>query len=103
MEKIAIISDIHGNLVALEEVLKDIKSRNINHICCLGDLVAKGSQPKETIELVKKECEVIIKGNCDDVVSQNFSTKEHIWNKETIGKENVKYLYNEILFSNEKK
>ena len=56
MEKIAIISDIHGNLVALEEVLKDIKSRNINHICCLGDLVAKGSQPKETIELVKKEC-----------------------------------------------
>ena len=92
MEKIAIISDIHGNLVALEEVLKDIKSRNINHICCLGDLVAKGSQPKKTIELVKKECEVIIKGNCDDVVSQNFSTKEHIWNKETIGKENVKYL-----------
>ena len=90
--KIAIISDIHGNLVALEEVIKDIKSRDINHIFCLGDLVAKGSQPKEAIELVKKECEVIIKGNCDEVVSQNCSTKEHIWNKKTIGKENVEYL-----------
>jgi protein phosphatase len=94
MDKIAIISDIHGNLVALEEVIKDIKSQGIEHIFCLGDLVAKGSHPKECIELIKKECEVVIKGNCDDVVSCNYSTKEHIWNKEKIGDENVNYLKN---------
>ena len=89
MEKIAIISDVHGNLVALKQVLDDIKSQKIKHISCLGDLVAKGSQPKETIELIKKECEVVIKGNCDDIVSSNCSTKEHLWNREKLGKDNI--------------
>ncbi len=62
MDKIAIISDVHGNLVSLKTVINDIKSQNIKHIFCLGDLVAKGSQPRESIELIKKECEVVIKG-----------------------------------------
>lgn len=98
MEKIAIISDVHGNLVALKQVLDDIKSQKIKHIFCLGDLVAKGSQPKETIELIKKECEVVIKGNCDDIVSSNCSTKEHLWNREKVGKDNIEYLKNLPLF-----
>ena len=38
MEKIALISDIHGNKTALESVLKDIKSKNVKRIFCLGDL-----------------------------------------------------------------
>ncbi|MCA1076232.1 metallophosphoesterase [Clostridium bowmanii] len=38
MERIAIISDIHGNMPALEAVLIDINNRNINTIFCLGDL-----------------------------------------------------------------
>ena len=37
MDKIAIISDVHGNITALNTVLKDIKKRNINKIFCLGD------------------------------------------------------------------
>ena len=40
--KIAIISDIHGNLEALKSVLNDIKNRNIDKIYCLGDIIAKG-------------------------------------------------------------
>ena len=39
--KIAIISDIHGNLEALKVVLDDIKSRGIDKIYCLGDIIAK--------------------------------------------------------------
>ena len=42
MEKIAIISDIHGNLEALKSVLIDIKKENINNIYCLGDIIGKG-------------------------------------------------------------
>ena len=42
MDKIALIADIHGNLTALEAVLKDIKSRKISHIYCLGDVAIKG-------------------------------------------------------------
>ncbi|MCT4544483.1 MAG: metallophosphatase family protein [Vallitalea sp.] len=40
MNRIAIISDIHGNIPALDEVLSDIKNRNIERIFCLGDLVS---------------------------------------------------------------
>ncbi len=38
MDRIAIISDIHGNLPAMEAVIKDIGSRGIDRIICLGDL-----------------------------------------------------------------
>jgi predicted phosphodiesterase len=41
MERIALISDIHGNMPALEAVLTDIDRRNIGRIFCLGDLVGK--------------------------------------------------------------
>ena len=92
MDKIAIISDVHGNLIALKEVLKDIKKQGIEHIYCLGDLVAKGAEPKECIELVRNKCEVVIKGNCDDIVAENNETKEHEWNRKQIGNTNVEYL-----------
>ena len=42
MDKIAVISDIHGNIPALESVLQDIKLRGVERIICLGDLVGKG-------------------------------------------------------------
>ncbi|GGF86813.1 hypothetical protein GCM10010916_00180 [Paenibacillus abyssi] len=41
MERIAIISDIHGNIPALEAVLNNIAARLITRIFCLGDLVGK--------------------------------------------------------------
>lgn len=92
MDKIAIISDIHGCLISLDTILADIEKRGIKRIFCLGDLVAKGSQPKESLELVREKCEVVIKGNCDDIVGENGTTAEHFWNKEQIGRENMKYL-----------
>ena len=42
--KIAIISDIHSNLEALKATLNGIKSRNVDKIICLGDMIAKGVQ-----------------------------------------------------------
>ena len=45
MEKIAIISDIHGNLEAFKTIIKDIEKRGINRIFCLGDIIGKGSHP----------------------------------------------------------
>ena len=65
MERIAIISDIHGNLEALRTVLDDIKKRNIDRIICLGDILAKGRHFSECIKLVKDNCDVVIQGNCD--------------------------------------
>ena len=51
--RIAIISDIHGNLVALEAVLNDLKPEHIDRIVCLGDVVSGGPQPGEVIAHLK--------------------------------------------------
>ena len=51
--RIAIISDIHGNLEALTTTLKDIRKRNIDKIICLGDIIAKGNHSVECLKLIK--------------------------------------------------
>ena len=63
--KIAVISDIHANLIALQEVLKDVKKENCDEIFCLGDLVLAGPQPKETLDFIKEQEWTIIQGNTD--------------------------------------
>src|SRR6476469_8924784 len=60
----AIISDIHGNLEALQAVLADIKSQGITEVYCLGDIVGYGPNPRECIDLVM-ECKLILLGNHD--------------------------------------
>lgn len=102
MEKIAIISDIHGNLESLKAVLNDIKERNVDKIICLGDIIAKGSNQHECIELIKNNCDIVLRGNCDEYFSSDIdlSTKpkqevDRInWNKSKLTKENGKYLSN---------
>ncbi|MEX0700718.1 MAG: metallophosphoesterase family protein [Planctomycetales bacterium] len=61
----AIISDIHGNLEALEEVLKDIGARGIREIYCLGDIIGYGPNPCECIDRVMMNCDVCLLGNHD--------------------------------------
>lgn len=61
----AIISDIHGNLEALQAVLSDIREQGIEDIYCLGDVIGYGPNPRECIDLVMKSCQVTILGNHD--------------------------------------
>lgn len=61
MKKIAIISDIHGNLKALETVLKDIEKRKITTIYCLGDIIGKETHSKECLALIRKKCDLVYK------------------------------------------
>jgi predicted phosphodiesterase len=63
--RIAIISDIHANLEALEAVLKDIDSQKIDEITCLGDVIGYGANPNECIALVNQRCPTILLGNHD--------------------------------------
>lgn len=102
MEKIAIISDIHGNLESLKAVLNDIKEKNIDKIICLGDIIAKGSNQHECIELIKNNCDIVLCGNCDEYFTSNIDlsnkSKQEIdrinWNKSKLTQENVEYLSN---------
>ncbi|WP_226527403.1 metallophosphoesterase family protein [Metabacillus niabensis] len=66
--KIAFISDIHGNAVALEAVLKDLKKKNIEKICVLGDISYRGPEPKRSLELIRSLQAEVIKGNADEWV-----------------------------------
>src|SRR3954453_18937359 len=61
----ALISDIHGNLEALEVVLDDIKSQGITEIYCLGDIIGYGPNPRECIDLVMDHCKMTLLGNHD--------------------------------------
>lgn len=64
--KIAIISDIHANLEALEICFAKINELNPDKLICLGDLVDYCAQPNECIELIKNNCDVVLMGNHDE-------------------------------------
>jgi len=66
--RIAIFSDIHGNIPALEAVLADIDSRHPDAAYCLGDLVGYAPFPNEVVERIRREGIPTIMGNYDDGV-----------------------------------
>ena len=66
--KIAILSDIHSNIHALEAVWKDINYVQPDEIYCLGDLVGYGAYPNDTIDFVRKNNIPTVMGNYDDAV-----------------------------------
>jgi len=53
--RVAVFSDIHGNLPALEAVLADIRARGAADVICLGDLVGYGPFPNEVAQLVRRQ------------------------------------------------
>jgi len=62
---VAVISDIHGNLHALESVLRSIDAESPDAVWCLGDLVGYGPQPNRCCELVAERADVCLIGNHD--------------------------------------
>ncbi|UJF31632.1 metallophosphoesterase family protein [Paenibacillus hexagrammi] len=92
MDKIAIISDIHGNVPALEAVLNDIKEREIRRIVCLGDLVGKGPGSAEAVDRLREVCETIVQGNWDLGITYKQDTAGGIWQQEMLGSERLAYL-----------
>ncbi|GHT21612.1 phosphoesterase [Planctomycetales bacterium] len=65
MVRRAIISDVHGNFEALDAVLADIASQNVDEIYCLGDTAGYGPNPVECIDKVREVSTVCLLGNHD--------------------------------------
>ncbi|NUR77664.1 MAG: metallophosphoesterase family protein [Thermoleophilia bacterium] len=63
--RVAVISDIHGNLHALEAVLADIEPETPDEIWCLGDVVGYGPRPNECADIVRERSAVVLVGNHD--------------------------------------
>ncbi len=61
----AIISDIHGNLIALRAALDDCRTQRLDDIVCLGDICGYGPDPVECIDLVQSNCKWTLCGNHD--------------------------------------
>ena len=65
----ALISDIHGNLVALDAVLAELGNESIDQILCLGDVVEGGPQPLAVLERLRELGCPIVMGNTDERMS----------------------------------
>jgi len=73
--RVAILTDIHSNLPALEAVLESIDEAGIERRWCLGDVVGYGAQPDECAKLVSESCELSLVGNHDLAVTGELSTE----------------------------
>jgi putative phosphoesterase len=70
MHRIAIISDLHSNIRALEATLEHIGTQAVDRIICTGDLVGYHTFPEETLNLVRASGMTTIAGNHDQKVTQ---------------------------------
>lgn len=73
---VAILSDIHGNLEALEVVLDDVARHAVRRIIFLGDVVGYGADPKACIDLIRKHASIMILGNHDYAVINGDEAKK---------------------------
>lgn len=63
--RIALISDIHGNTVALDAVLASLEQRPVDRVVCLGDVAATGPQPREALVALQALACPMVLGNTD--------------------------------------
>ncbi len=66
--KIAVLSDIHANLHALEAVWEDLQAHQPDQVYCLGDLVGYGAFPNEVIAFIREQSVPTVMGNYDEGV-----------------------------------
>jgi diadenosine tetraphosphatase ApaH/serine/threonine PP2A family protein phosphatase len=98
--RIALLSDVHGNLPAFEAVLADVDALGVDEIWCLGDLVGYGAQPDACVELARERCRLCLAGNHDLVVTgdidiADFSSSAAAaarWTRETIDSDALAFL-----------
>jgi diadenosine tetraphosphatase ApaH/serine/threonine PP2A family protein phosphatase len=99
-KRVALLSDVHGNLPAFEAVLEDIGRAGVDARWCLGDLVGYGAQPDQCVALAAAECDLCLVGNHDLVVLGKLDVREFSanaataaeWTREHIASDSVDFL-----------
>ncbi len=101
--RLAVFSDIHGNIEALQAVVTDFQTQRIDRFVCLGDLIGYGPNPNECIDLVRSlPNAVIILGNHDAAATwgttpfgmSKAAQQVIFWSMETLTEKNVLFLKN---------
>jgi len=80
--RIAVLSDVHGNCLALETVLEDVKKTGFDQIVCNGDMIQSGPQPHETVQLLREMKCSIVMGNSDAWLMTGIETDAHLISEE---------------------
>ncbi|MDP9188669.1 MAG: metallophosphatase family protein, partial [Actinomycetota bacterium] len=73
--RVAILTDIHSNLAALEAVLEATDAAGVEERWCLGDVVGYGAQPDDCARLASERCDVCLVGNHDLAVTGEIDTE----------------------------
>lgn len=106
MPRVVVISDVHGNLPALRAIWRDISRRSTEHVVFLGDLVAHGPEPRETLEFLRDEIgpAVALRGKTDQYLLDKVWQKKkksklpkdelesYAWTAKQLGKSGMDYL-----------
>jgi putative phosphoesterase len=102
--RIAVISDIHGNSVALDHVLQEIDAQGADRIVCLGDVATLGPQPLATVRRLRERGIPCILGNHDDFMLDPAKVREYSkvpvviqsveWCHQQLGEEERSYFRN---------
>jgi predicted phosphodiesterase len=66
--RVALFSDVHGNAVAFDAMLRDLDGRSVDHVVCLGDHAQGGAQPAECLERLRALGCPVVMGNSDHFV-----------------------------------
>ena len=98
--RVAVISDIHSNLHALDAVLADIEREAPDELWCLGDLVGYGPRPDECVDLTRERAQLSLCGNHDLAVLGTIDVGEFsgdaaaaaLWTREVLGAEQAEWL-----------
>src|ERR671918_608360 len=107
--RVAIVADIHGNLPALEAVLRDVERQAPDVVVAAGDLALRGGHPREVLQLLIDRCDAMLIGNTDAYIAGNYlggayREREHWktelleWTRDQIGADLIKTL-GELPFS----
>jgi putative phosphoesterase len=98
--RIAILSDVHGNLEALQRAIESTRLNSVDATACLGDIVGYGPFPNECVHLVRQICRFVVKGNHDaggvgDVPLLHFNKEGNTaitWTRQVLTPDNREYL-----------
>ncbi|MBI3274826.1 MAG: metallophosphoesterase [Methylocystis sp.] len=98
--KLALISDIHANLEALQATLDEISARGVDRIVCLGDIVGYNANPAECIALLQQFDALCIAGNhdravCGQIGAETFSNaaaRAVAWTRARLGADALDFL-----------
>jgi diadenosine tetraphosphatase ApaH/serine/threonine PP2A family protein phosphatase len=98
--RIAVLSDIHGNVHALDAVLEEVERADVHQVWCLGDVVGYGADPNDCCARIREQADLVLAGNHDLAVTGDLSLEEFSrgaavaarWTQEVLHRDHLAWL-----------